>query len=130
MKPSIVDILYFALGYLALSAALQVVRILGIEYITVVELLYNSSLSFFVACAPVISIFGLVKKLRWSRIVASVTIAAQAMLNIFSSAYTYFVNPEIGKDMLIVALPISLALLFLAYKTFSSVQLKSYLSNA
>ncbi len=130
MKPSIVNILYFALGYLAFSAALQVVRILGIEYITVVESLYNSSLSLFVACAPVISIFGLVKKLRWSRIVASVIIAAQAMLNIFSSAYMYFVNPEIGKDMLIVALPISLALLILAYKTFSSVQLKSYLSNA
>jgi hypothetical protein len=130
MKPNIVNILYFALGYLALSGAFQVFRVFEMENATVIGAIYNSSLSILITCAAAVSIFGLIKQLKWSRIIASGTISAQATLSIFGGVYMYFVNPEIGKAMLIVAVPISLALLFLAYKTYSSAELIGYLSNA
>lgn len=127
MKPSIVNFIYFGLGYLVLSSSIQIMSLFEQPSLTA---LYNASLSIVICFASIVAIFGLVKKHSWSKPTSYIVIGFQAILTIGVGIYFSLTNTEIGMAMLIPALSFGLPLLFLAFKIYTSKPLAEYISNA
>ncbi len=130
MKPGILNIIYFVLGYLSLSSALQIYEVFKSNISNGYSILYIVSLSTLVVIGSLVAIFAFIKRIPWAKWASLVVVGLPGMLSIVTGVYLMLINPEIVKVLLITTVPKGLAFLFLAYKIYTSKPLKHYLENA
>lgn len=130
MNPAIVNILYFVLGYLALSSGLQVHDLFENNPGNGYSSLYNASVSILILVLSLTAIGGLIKRQIWAKWVSFGLAALQGISTLSVGIYIWFLDAEMGKAILMTSVPIGLAFIFLAYKIYSSSPLRQHLANA
>jgi len=123
MKPFLINLAYFALGYLLLSNALAILAYFQFE---------NNDSNFpfksiVVTTATIVSIIGFLKKCTWARIVASSIITFDTTITLGTTLY-FIINIQDNVNLFISSFIISLIFFFLAYKIYISQSLKEYLN--
>jgi hypothetical protein len=78
--------------------------------------------------ASIVAIIGLIV-VPWSRIVAIIVIAIQAINTILASIHFVVDAKGSTADMLMSSIIVDILLLFLAFRIYSSEPLKNYLTN-
>jgi len=135
MKPVIIYWTYIGLGCLLLSNLHSVIT--NFQLIPETDPVSFPVPFFFFTIAPLImilpllfSIVGLVKKIRWARVLCYVTVSIEALRLLgFVIFFGLFAEPADSVAALapIVFMMFATLLSFLAYKIYSSKPLKSYL---
>lgn len=130
MKPGIVNIIYFVLALLLFGAVMQVGTVFNQKFDNGYSNLYNASVSMVLAVASLVSIVALAKKAAWARMTVVLVVGLQAMALIGSGLFLAVKDNENGLALSFPFFLYGAAILFLAYKAYSSKPLKEYLGTA